>query len=132
VKRMWRGRPLRGKEMVRATRASKINLNILRTQNKNACNMRSFEIPCCGGFMVHERSEDLSGLLKPGSEYEDFGSPQELVEKIKQYLQLEHRRKEIAARGHQAVLKRHTYRSWAERVIDIWRSSKPSENPTRL
>lgn len=112
----WRGRSLVGHEMAKASLASAVNLNILRRQNKNACNMRTFEIPATGGFMLHERTRALADLFKPGDECDDFGSVDELNAKIRLYLGSPDCRREIAERGHRAAL-RQTYTEWAVAIL---------------
>jgi len=74
----WKGRVLIGEEMAKATLASKINLNILRLQNKGSHNMRTFEIPACGGFMLHERSDEVLEFFEEGKEVECYGLVEEL------------------------------------------------------
>ena len=113
----WRGSALVGRDMVGAVRATKVNINVLRRQNKGACNMRTFEIPWCGGFMLHERSHDLPALFRPGVECDDFATPQELVEKSRFYVERDALRDTIAARGRDAAA-RHTYAHWAWRILD--------------
>ncbi len=112
----WRGRPLFGDDVTRAMRATRINLNVLRHQNKDACNMRTFEIPAARGFMLHERSRALPDLFRPGVECDDFGDTTELVAKVRYYLEHDAERRAIAEAGHRAAL-RQTYRHWAERVL---------------
>jgi hypothetical protein len=119
----WRGRVLVGGEMAKATLASAINLNVLRAQNKDACNMRTFEIPGCGGFMLHERSRDLPELFRPGVECDDFGSPDELHRKIDYYLSHPEERARIASAGRDAAL-RHTYSDWAAQVLEVHASMR--------
>jgi spore maturation protein CgeB len=80
--------------------------------------MRTFEILGCGGFMLHERSADVAALFKVGAEYDDFGTADELRQKVAFYLEHEDQRKRIAAAGHHAVLS-YTYRQWAERVLAV-------------
>jgi spore maturation protein CgeB len=118
LRRRWRGRELVGEEMAKAARASRINLNVLRIQNKGACNMRTFELPACGGFMLHERSADLPALFRPGAECDDFGSAGELVEKVRYWLAPERdaARAALAQAGLRAA-RRQTYASFAERVL---------------
>ncbi len=114
----WRGGPLVGEDMARAALASSVNLNVLRLQNKDACNMRTFEIPSCGGFLLHERSEGLRGILKPGTECDDFATPEELLAKVKYWLGRPKQRQEIAKRGHSAM-KRHTYEARAREILSF-------------
>jgi spore maturation protein CgeB len=128
----WRGRELVGAEMAKAALASRVNVNVLRVQNKGACNMRTFELPACGGFMLHERSADLPGLFRPGVECDDFGSPAELVDKVRQYLapEQEERRRALAAAGLGAA-RRQTYVSFAERVLAAAVRGAGAERPTK-
>ena len=119
VRKAWRGRELEGDDASKAVGASKVNLNVLRTQNKNACNMRTFEIPACGGFMLHERSRELSDLFRPGFECDDFGSPGELQQKVTYYLEHPKERARIAAAGLEAG-RRQTYKEWAARVLSFY------------
>jgi hypothetical protein len=123
----WRGKPLVGEDMAKAVLATAVNLNVLRTQNKNACNMRTFEIPACGGFLLHERSEGLLEILEPGVECDDFGTPEELCAKIRYWLRLPKRRQEAADRGHVAI-QRHTYEARAREILRIAQAgSTPSQ-----
>lgn len=52
-----------GKAYLETIRASKASINILRKQNKNATNMRTFEIPAAGGIMFHETSEEAQDFF---------------------------------------------------------------------
>ncbi|MEO1322693.1 MAG: glycosyltransferase [Pseudomonadota bacterium] len=47
-----------GKELYRVLRAYKVQLNLFRPHNEGAHNMRSFEIPACGGVMLAPYSTD--------------------------------------------------------------------------
>jgi len=116
VRRAWRGRPLTGLEMAKAALASKINLNLLRVQNRGATNMRTMEIPCSGGFMLHERSEALGELLPPGEACDDFATPEELAAKVRRYLGDPAARERIAAAGHARAMG-WTYREWTQEVL---------------
>lgn len=124
----WRPRTLRQEEKSRLLRASAINLNFLRIQNRDACNQRTFEIPGCGGFMLHERSRALPDLFKPGVACDDFASPEELRDKIRFYLDNPDIRARIARAGHEKV-QQLTYRRWAERVVETVAGRPASESP---
>lgn len=117
VRAAWRGRALFGAELAQAVTASRINLNILRRQNEGACNMRTFEIPCAGGFMLHERSPELPALFAPGEECADFATVDELTDKIRYYLRHRRERLRLAEAGHRRGLEQ-TYKAWAARVLE--------------
>ncbi|MEL6338651.1 MAG: glycosyltransferase [Myxococcota bacterium] len=116
LRRAWQGRVVHGEEMAECVRRSAINLNVLRNQNKGACNMRSFEIPGAGGFLLHERSPEFSELFEPGAEMADFGSDSELRAKVSYYLQHSEERVAIARRGWKRALD-YTYESWVNRML---------------
>jgi spore maturation protein CgeB len=59
--------------------------------------------------MLTEQAEDLDQYLMPGKEIETFASLDELVSKIKHYLDHPRKRDEIAAAGHLRVRREHTY-----------------------
>jgi spore maturation protein CgeB len=120
----WRGRPLFGDEMAKASLASKISLNILRTQNKNACNMRTFEIPACGGFLLHESSAALGELFQVGVECADFESPADLRKASIRYLADDAMRAAMARQGHERS-KTHTYLDRATRVLGAFKFKGP-------
>ncbi len=105
LKSCWKGQTAIGEEMSRIVQSSKINLNILRLQNKGSHNMRTFEIIACGGFMLHERSDEVIGFFNEGKEAEYFNSVAELKNKIKFYLSNDNLRRRIASVGHEKCMK---------------------------
>lgn len=116
--RAWRTRPLLGKELSQAIAGGAVHVNILRAQNKRAHNMRTFEIPCAGGFMLHERSAEAAALFPPGEACDDFGSPEEMCDKVRKYLADPAARARIAEAGHQ-IARHYTYTDWAQRVLAL-------------
>jgi hypothetical protein len=117
LRRAFRGRPLQGAEQAIAVAATPINLNILRCQNKGACNMRTFEIPGMGGFMLHERSPEAAQYFPPGIACGDFGSPAELVSAVQYWLAHPEERMRVAEEGYRRAMA-WTYREWSARLID--------------
>jgi hypothetical protein len=113
----WRGEPLVGERFVQAARASKINLNILRRQNKRACNMRTFELPCAGGFMLHEESAEAEAIFPAPIAADYFGNPEALCAKVAAWLPNREGRARAAAKAREIALK-HTYAQWAQFILD--------------
>lgn len=96
--------PLYGEEYVKAINATKINLCFLRKINRDKVTSRSVEIPACGGFMIGERTVRHWELFEEGKEAEFFESKEELLEKVKYFLENEKKRERIAKAGRDRCL----------------------------
>lgn len=98
------GGSLLGLEYAKGIRAAKIVLAALvespadSTQG-DLTTARTFEIPAIGSFMLHERTEEASGFFEEGRECGMFADREELVAKIRYYLDNEHEREAIAQAG---------------------------------
>ena len=105
-----RNGPVLGTEYAKAIRASKINLGLLFEGGDKApigdvITARTFEIPAAGGFMLHERTAEVTQYFKEGKECELFSNQDELMQKIEYYLDHDEEREAIAAAGHQRALR---------------------------
>jgi len=117
----WRPISVRGIEFAKVVRASKINLNFLRDQNKGSHNMRTFEVPGCGGFLLTERSEEQCEFFEEDKEIACFSTPEELREKIKFYLPRDELRRKMAEAAHRKVAQGHTYLDRARRILKVYK-----------
>lgn len=109
--------PIEGEKLLYTIYRSKINLNILREQNKNSTNMRTFEIPAAGGFMLHEYSEEAIDFFKPGIEADYYKNVEDCVEKINYYLKNKILIQNISQAGYGKIYLLRS--SYAERVKSI-------------
>ena len=66
---------------------------------------RTFNIPGCGAFMLHERNEESVRYFKEDEEAAFFETPDELVDRVKYYLSHPERRAEVAANGRERCVK---------------------------
>ncbi len=82
--------------------------------------MRTLEIPACGGFMLHERSDEVLELFEEGKDVACFSTPQELKEKINYYLNHEEERMQMAEAVHKKTAIRYTYLCRAKRILEIY------------
>lgn len=107
--RAYRGSPVFGLEYAKAIRLSNINLGLLFEGNSDGASpdvltARSFEIPGAGGFMLHERTDEVEEHFEDGTECVLFSDHDELIDKIHYYLANDDERRTIAAAGRQRCL----------------------------
>lgn len=99
-----KGFPLVGERYIRAIQAARINLGIMNGPRYGASSgdhvtERSFQIPACGGFMLHQRNAEILDLYQEGEEMACFDSLEELVTKIDYFLSHPEERHRIARAG---------------------------------
>jgi spore maturation protein CgeB len=115
----WKGKAVYGEEISKLFAVSKIHLNFLREQNKDSNNVRTFEIPGFGGFLLTQRSREQSEeLYVEGEEIVCFDSVEELNEKARYYLDHDAERLAIARRGHERAVREHQAIHRLARVVD--------------
>lgn len=70
---------------------------------------RTFEIPACGGFMLHIDNEEVRSLYDVGSEIDVFSSAQDMAGKVRYWLDNPEHRAAVAARGHSRAVPAYSY-----------------------
>ena len=110
---------LNGLDYNKVISGSKITICILSKLNRDTYTRRCFEIPAIKGFMLAEYTEDLANLFKEDEQVVFFRNKEELLQKIKYYLENETERLVIANNGFEAVIKgKHDNTSRAQEVIE--------------
>ncbi|MBL0173773.1 MAG: glycosyltransferase [Ignavibacteria bacterium] len=118
IRAKWKGSAVYGEEISKLFAVSKIHLNFLRAQNSDSNNVRSFEIPGFGGFLLTQRSrEQAEELFVEGAEIACFSTGEELREKIRWYLDHDDERLAIAQRGHERAVREHQAIHRLERIV---------------
>jgi spore maturation protein CgeB len=111
-----RGPAIYGAQMVKAIRSAKLALNILRDQNAGSHNMRTFEIPGCGGIMVSQHSPEQEEFF-PGAEAAVyFKDARDAAERITALLTNETQRNRLRARASE-IVRDHTYVERAQTLL---------------
>lgn len=122
IRKKWQGKAVAGEDYSKTCNASKIVLNFIRKQNRPAHNMKTFEIPACGGFMLSTRTEEAVGFFEEGREAAYFSSPAELRKKIDYYLNHERERQNTAKAAHDRLIKSpYSYLDRARQVVGLYK-----------
>ena len=105
------GQRLSHVEMVSVFNRSKINLNLSNGADASFKQIkgRNFEVPACGGFLLTGMAENLGDYYRLGSEVETYNNVNEMIDKIRHYLDHEDDRKRIAEAGYQRTVRDHSY-----------------------
>lgn len=112
------GHPVYTLDYVKAIRASKVNIALLieawgGASSGDQITSRTFHIPASGGFMLHERTDELLSVFAEGTHTACFDDAAELSDKIVYYLEHENEREKIAENGRQEAAAKHT---WDQRI----------------
>jgi spore maturation protein CgeB len=119
VSACWKQRPLYGQDFAKMCRTTKLSFNFVRTENNSTShNMRTFEIPACGGLAFTNRTEEQIAFFKEDKEIVCFGSESEMFEKAKTLLANPARIAEMKSDARVAG-KAHTYQKRAAQVCDL-------------
>jgi len=89
-------------------------------------NMRAFEIPCTGGLATYPMVPDLPRCFCPETEILTYRSLRELADLTRQAIQNPAFAATIARAGHARVMREHTFRHRAERMLSDWLPTRPS------
>ena len=80
--------------------------------------LRDFEVPLAGGFYLVERVAEYEEFFRPGVEVETWETVDELIDKIRYYLDHDAERRQIAEAGRRRAVAEHT---WDKRFAMLFR-----------
>ena len=83
---------------------------------------RTFEIPACGGFMLHPDNAEVRSLYDVPQEIDTFASPAELCSKIEHYLARPEDRAAMIARAYERAVPAYSYHARAAEILAAARS----------
>jgi hypothetical protein len=112
---------VRGGAMLRTLRRYRLQLNFFRPHNADSHNMRSFEVPACGGIMLAEDSVEHRDFFENRKEAFFFASAREMIELAREILAMPG---EVICQIRDAARKRcvacgYSYRTRARAALDI-------------
>jgi spore maturation protein CgeB len=98
---------------------ARINLNVHTWFGQGtAMNLRLFEVPASGGFLLTDWVAEIDGAYREGEHLVCWRTTDELLAKVAYYLAHEDERRAIAARGHAHFLRHHTYLPRAAELVE--------------
>lgn len=80
-----------------------------RTGWQDQVSTRTFEIPACGGFMLHIDNDEVRSFYRVPEEIDTFATLDELIAKVRYYLDHPDERRAIAGRGHRRAVPAYSY-----------------------
>ncbi len=86
---------------------------------KDDINMRVFETLSTGSFLVTNWLPTLGDLFEDGKHLVTYKTLDEMVDKVKYYLDHDDEREKIAKNGYEEFISKHTYKHRVERVLEI-------------
>lgn len=116
----WDGGVVPAAEIGRIFQQSRVSLNFSdsglqliggQVTRSRQIKARTFEVPGAGGVLLTEPADGLDQYFDLRSEMGTFESADELAEKIRYLLANPLERDAMAARGHERVVREHTYRA---------------------
>lgn len=116
-------RLLRGEEMAKAFRYSKVCIGFLSKENRDDYTQRSFEIPASGGLFLAERTLRHQSLYEENNEavFFDYDNVEELKQKVNYLLSNPEERELIKERGYERVRSSgHTYKDRIMQLLKIY------------
>ena len=102
---------------VEILKKSKIVLNFSYSVDSHQLKARVFEAMLCGAMLMENESPQTRCYFTPGKDYVSFDSEDDLVDKIKYFLEHEDERLEIAARGELKARKYYNHTEFWGKVI---------------
>lgn len=121
--RCWQGTAVEGPQAAQILADSAIALNLLRQQNlPDGVNMRTFEVPGCGGFALATRTKGALTILPEDSVGVYFDDLEECCIQIERFLARPVERVELAESAHARVADEHQYAHRARKILDVFHS----------
>lgn len=122
LERVVEARPVIGDLYALAIACTTINMGLLSEIRTGASTgdlttSRTFEIPACGGFMLHERTDEVLTFFEEGGEIACFGDEGEMVEKIRYYLSHDAEREKMRSAAYERCIAEYSVDRLAAHII---------------
>lgn len=120
----WPGwiRPIPFEAYVPLYQRAKIGFNVHNRGDYTVGGYRLFELPGNGVMQISDGGEYLEKFFRVGEEIVGYKSAEDLVDKLRYYLEHDHERREIALRGYRRVMKDHRFRDRMHQAAELIRA----------
>ena len=88
---------------------------------------RNFEIPGTGGFLITQNAPGLDSYFRPEKEIVIFTGTEDLIEKVKFYLNNDEKRENIRHNGHMRAVKEHSFQTRLESLFSAIGITRPEK-----
>ncbi len=112
-------RPVKFEDYVPMYQRAKIGINIHNRGDYSIGNYRLFDLPANGVMQISDGGEYVGEFFRVGEEIERYNGADELVEKVKWYLDHEEERKRIALAGYRRVVRDYRIADLLQRAGDL-------------
>ena len=113
----YRGLARSTTEMPKIFRLSKINLNFTSKPIRTGIPLRLWDILGAGGFVLTNYQSEIPEYFEVGKDLDIVASEEELVEKIRYYLEHEEEREEIARNGYQKAKEKYSLELRVKQIL---------------
>lgn len=96
---------------------AKLALSFSRAHGMNVINARPFEAMNCGAMLLEQESEELAKLYVPYVDYVPWTDKEDLLNKVKYYLEHDDERKTIASNGQRKTEELYSAKKFWEQVL---------------
>lgn len=132
VRATWQKRGAYGDELAIIYNSSKINLGLLSEAGSDTAagdevTARTWQIPASGGFLLHERTQELGDYLNVGEELGTFEGRADIADQVCYYLENPEERMRVATAGlRRCQNSGYTYAEAAKMICEYHAVSKSS------
>lgn len=124
-RKVIKGKYIDGEPLVELYNKSKIVINISswglgEGKYRSGMNMRVFEIPATGSFLLTDGSREMESVVSPGQHVGTFTGLDEFCSQLKYYLSHDSERERIARQGMEQVRTSNSYDRLVSIIIDTY------------
>ena len=95
------------------------NFQAVLAKKREQIKTRNFEVPGCGGFLLTGDADNLTDYYQDSKEIIIYNNINDMIDKIKYYLQHNEERETIARAGYERTLREHTYEKRFNEIFKI-------------